>query len=211
MASAKVPPSRADTLTIANNISTGVHMKNGLSKCGGTAIIIAALSLCGCLQQLTDLNNSLSRASKMLPSESQVAAPGSSLANLPQMSKPQLQIQQSQLSARTNDRAALQAREEARPVLEKVLSRSACYPRTDVYRYLTAYSIGERGGYPAPMVTMQYHPKSECLTVTRLDNWRMRARNAFSFRAVYVSDASSESATAEYEMIKQPDGAWLLR
>jgi hypothetical protein len=61
------------------------------------------------------------------------------------------------------------------------------------------------------MIGAHYHPKSQCLTVTRLDNWRMLARNAFSFRAVFVSDASSESVQESYEMIKQPDGTWLLR
>jgi hypothetical protein len=41
--------------------------------------------------------------------------------------------------------------------------------------------------------------------------WRMLARNAFTFRAVYLSEASSESRSINYEMVKQADGAWLFR
>jgi hypothetical protein len=58
---------------------------------------------------------------------------------------------------------------------------------------------------------MEYHPKSQCLSVTRLDDWKMHAKNAFSFRAMFVSDASSEGRSITYLMVKQPEGVWLLK
>jgi hypothetical protein len=183
-------------------------MRNGLSKHGKVATAVAALFLCGCLQQISDLTGTISKTSQIITGNHQPGA-GGGLAPMPRMSEAQLQQMRRQLSHKNTDRATFLAREEARPTLEKILTISACYPNFDVDRYLNPYT--ERGGHGAPMVHMEYHPKSQCLTLTRLDNWRMRAANAFSFRAVYISDASSESATREYEMVRQPDGVWLLR
>ena len=174
-----------------------------MGKQGKVMVILVILLLCGCMQQLKDLNSSLSKTNATL-------APGRAMPNMPQMSEPQMHVLHSSLSAKVNDNAIFQAREEARETIEKVMTISACYPGYDINRYLNAYSTGERQ-HVAPMLAAHYHPKSQCLTVTRLDNWRMLARNAFSFRAVFVSDASSESVSENYEMIKQPDGTWLLR
>jgi len=130
------------------------------------------------------------------------------------MSERQTMTMNDQLLLKVHDMAVLRAREEARPTIQKVLAIAACYPNWDIGRYLTAYTTAEKAGpysQTAPMVTMNYHPKSECLTVTRVDNWRMLAKNALMFRALFVSDASSESASVNYEMIKDPDGSWLLR
>ena len=182
-------------------------MDQGIRKVSRMLVAIAMLSLCGCMQQLKDLNSTLTKTNAAV-------AQGSTMPNMPEMSELQRQTLHSKLVNKVNDRAIHQAREEARPVIEKILEISACYPRFDIGRYLNAYSVAENSGaygHSAPMVMMNYHPKSECLTVSRVDSWRMLAKNALSFRAVFVSDASSESSSVNYEMIKQPDGTWLLR
>lgn len=183
-----------------------------LNRASNVAAALATLSLCGCLQQLTEINNSLSKASQIFSPGSQHGSPaGDKVLLMPHMTKPQLQTLHNQFSIRPHDPAVVRAREEARPVLEKILTISACHPDMYIHQYLVPYWSGQNHTPSAPMAGMQYHPKSECLTVTRLDNWRMNARNAFSFRAIYISDASSESRAEYYEMVKQPDGAWLLR
>jgi hypothetical protein len=179
-------------------------MGKGIRKEGKVLAVIVVFSLCGCsIQQLKDLNSSLSKTNAAL-------APRSAVPSMPQMTEPQMQALHSRLSVKVNDNSILQVREEARDTIEKILTISACYPSWDIQRYLNAYTTGERQ-HMAPMAATHYHPKSQCLTVTRLDNWRMLARNAFLFRAVFVSDASSESTSIDYEFIKQPDGTWLSR
>jgi hypothetical protein len=104
-----------------------------------------------------------------------------------------------------------QAVSEAKPTIEKVLQISACYPNFDIYKYLQPYAADGNVAFGAPIAGMQYHPKTQCLSVIRLDSWKMLARNAFSFRSVFVSDASGESRSQYYEMIREPDGAWLFK
>ena len=159
------------------------------------SIIVAVILLCGCTQ-LSALNNTITKTNVAM--------------NMPSMTETQNQTMHANLLKKVNDNAIAQARVEAKPTLENILTISACYSKFDINKYLTAYSVAGKQDYVTPMFMMQYHPKSQCLTVTRLDNWKMAAKNAFSFRAIFVSDASSESRSIFYEMIKQPDGMWLL-
>lgn len=64
--------------------------------------------------------------------------------------------------------------------------------------------------YVSPVLTMSHHPHSQCLDVQRVDGWQAKAKNAFHFRALYVSAQSGESATKGYDLTRQPDGNWLV-
>ena len=64
--------------------------------------------------------------------------------------------------------------------------------------------------FVSPVATMRHHTRSQCLDVQKLDGWQARAKNAFHFRALYVSPQSGESATKGFELTRQPDGNWLV-
>lgn len=58
---------------------------------------------------------------------------------------------------------------------------------------------------------MQYHPKTSCVALLRLQGWKMPAANALGFEAIFQSEASKETSKAQYEFVRQPDGEWLLK
>lgn len=64
--------------------------------------------------------------------------------------------------------------------------------------------------FVSPVGVMSHHPRTQCLDVQRLDGWQVKAKNAFHFRALYVSAESGESATKGFELTRQPDGNWLV-
>lgn len=181
-------------------------------------IVVAVLSLMvllftGCVQQLQDLNAALGKANGFLAPNSAgtpVASRGGR-GYMPSMSDDQARELRSHLMVKLSDRALAQAKEEAAATIEKILAISACYPDYDIRSYLSAYAVAGSGIYYAPMTSMKYHPKSQCLRVTRVSNWKMNAKNAISFSATYVSEASDESSSLFYQMTKEPDGMWLLR
>ncbi|MEJ8845119.1 hypothetical protein [Variovorax rhizosphaerae] len=169
-----------------------------------TLATVALLS--GCAQQVKQGNQTLGSTSN--PQQSSGPVIGS-----PQPSQAQLAAIDATLTAPMSDKSIAEARREAAPNISKVLRIMSCSPRGELpNRYLN--SLADPGtnlmNHVAPAIGMQYHPKGQCLTVTRLDGWRMKAKNAFYFRAVYSSDASGESSTRGYSFIKQPDGLWLL-
>jgi len=119
----------------------------------------------------------------------------------------------SQLSGPMGDKNIAEARKEAAANISKLLNIMSCTPPGSYpSAYLTPMKAPGSNAtlHVPPTAHMRYHPKSQCLTVSRLDGWRMQAKNAFQFRAVYSSDASGEGASYGYTFIKQPDGAWLL-
>lgn len=189
---------------------------NGKNK-RAAIIVTSALSLFGCAQKLNDITSLLNSTKQVLastgniPSLPRAAGLQGDLPAMPRMAEYQTQTLRAQISTKSGDNALAQAREDAKPTIEKILAISACCPDYTLQRYLAAYSVPEMGYYEAPMPRMQYHPKSQCLSVTRIDSWKMTARNAFSFRAIYVSEPSGESRSIVYEMIKEPDGTWLQR
>ncbi|GFO54497.1 hypothetical protein GMSM_15040 [Geomonas sp. Red276] len=151
----------------------------------------------------------LASLNKAITNKTAAITNNSASLNMPPMSSAQQEQMHSHFQAHFGS-GLQQAVEEARPTIEKTLQISACYPNYDIEKYLQPYTSGGGVIIGAPMAAMQYHPKTQCLSVVRLDSWKMLARNAFSFRAVFVSDASGESRSLYYNMIKEPDGAWLL-
>ncbi len=93
-----------------------------------------------------------------------------------------------------------------------VVLAQSCYPMYDVGKYLNRHSAPNASGdiYLDPMYTMDHHPKSQCLTVDRVDDLKSTAKNAIAFRVIFVSDASGESKSLNYEMERQPDNTWLF-
>ncbi|MGJ7504420.1 hypothetical protein ACSFBF_28970 [Variovorax sp. ZT5P49] len=66
---------------------------------------------------------------------------------------------------------------------------------------------GFQGG---PMSEMQYHDKTACVTVKRIQNWKMVTPKLLRFEVVYVGDDGEERAVKRHELTRQPKGGWLF-
>lgn len=66
---------------------------------------------------------------------------------------------------------------------------------------------GFQGG---PMSQMQYHDRTACVTVQRMQNWKMVSPKLLRFEVVYVGDDGEESAVTRHEITRQPKGGWLF-
>lgn len=102
---------------------------------------------------------------------------------------------------------------EATPNINQVISFLSCYPSYDAGKYLAQYAAPDYSpfaGLATPLRRMQYHSKSQCVTLNKLQGWKMPANNALRFEAIYISDTSGESIKQTYEIVKQPSGEWLF-
>jgi hypothetical protein len=66
---------------------------------------------------------------------------------------------------------------------------------------------GFQGG---PMLQMQYHDKTACVTVKRIQNWKMVSPKLLRFDVVYVGDDGEEHSVRRHELMRQPKGGWLF-
>ncbi|WP_390346732.1 hypothetical protein ACFJIS_04905 [Variovorax boronicumulans] len=66
---------------------------------------------------------------------------------------------------------------------------------------------GFQGG---PMAEMQYHDKTACVTVQRIQNWKLVSPRLLRFDVVYVGDDGEERAIKRHELMRQPKGGWLF-
>lgn len=181
----------------------------------GLICVLAAAGLAGCASELHQVNQSLAAVNQALAASSQPRTMQNTM-NGPAIPKPtsaQSQALQSQRSLGNVDTSIAATRQEAWPTIEKLIGFVACYPQYNAARYLHQYLIPNAYilEVAVPMNSMNYHPKTQCVSIARMDNWSMPARNALAFRTVYVSESSGESQSYNYEMVKQPDGAWLYR
>ncbi|QNK71178.1 hypothetical protein [Variovorax sp. PAMC26660] len=62
----------------------------------------------------------------------------------------------------------------------------------------------------APMSEMQYHDKTACVTVKRMQNWQLASPKLLRFEVVYVGDDGEERAIKRHELMRQPKGGWLF-
>jgi len=68
-------------------------------------------------------------------------------------------------------------------------------------------TTGFQGG---PMAEMQYHDKTACVTVKRIQNWKMVSPKLLRFDVVYVGDDGEERSVRRHELMRQPKGGWLF-
>lgn len=104
---------------------------------------------------------------------------------------------------------------EASPTIEKVLAMQACFSPSNSYGVYRSNGGGlfdgpATGGVHGGDYTFTHHDVTRCLNVQRIKDWKASAKNALTFRVVYVSEESGESAEFKYEMQKQLDDVWLF-
>lgn len=167
-----------------------------------------SLLLSGCVQEMQQLNQGLGAINTALAGGGTGNYGG---ALMPSMT-PEQEAALNNAFVRTSDVRIAQAIAEAQPTITAITKRIACFPGNalDVPRILGPYMAPEYHGPYGAMSEVSYHPKSQCLTVNRVDGWRMPALNALEYRVVYVSDQSGHSVSKNYRLIKQPDGTWLV-
>lgn len=118
------------------------------------------------------------------------------------------------------DKRTAAAIEEAKPLIQKVVSMHRCLkdnkglrqlnfdavPGTDMMRYVNPY--WPKTGLP--IENMKYHDNNKCLRAQTLDQFSMPAMNALLFRAIYFADDSGETANFLYLFMKTDEG-WKIR
>lgn len=62
-----------------------------------------------------------------------------------------------------------------------------------------------------PMLQTQYHNKSQCLDVIRIDEWSKPAKNALQFKVRMISAQSDEVASQTFLLVRQPTNEWQVR
>lgn len=166
-----------------------------------------SLALAGCQglnDGLTQINSDLTTLNKALAEKNNAYATGGAI--LPSVS--QRDVIRSQLSTKLMDRDLEAAKNEAAATIEKVMGIASCNDKP--WQYTSQYLHPQSYTSFNMMEFMQYHPKNKCLTMVRLDGWKMAARNAIAFRAVFSSDYSGESSARPFLMRKTPEGVWLF-
>ena len=125
----------------------------------------------------------------------------------------QAKIQSAVAAKGLKDERAKQNLKEASETVSAFLENVSCIPDTDGSSLNIFAAPGHRfspNGYPGPMITTRYHNKSACLTVVRIQGVNAPALNALRFEVVYLAEDSGESNIQRYELVKQPDGQWLV-
>lgn len=98
---------------------------------------------------------------------------------------------------------------EAKPVIQKVLSNFACIDSFEGLKRLDKYST-KNGLFVYPPIMRMDHHTSGCTTITRINNYQLIAKNAFSFDATFESPQSGEVDRRHFGVQKQAEGDWLF-
>jgi len=167
---------------------------------------------------LADVNKKLEDVNKALgatPSTSQsVKATG---RGLPTPTEGQLKAIDSALKVKGNNAALVNAIAEASESISGFIKIQTCIMDDRRGALLNIYAAPGTDEYNPmfypmyPAGRMQYHDKSSCVSVVRMNGWEMPAKNALKFEVVYVSDSSGESVKEQHLLVKQSSGEWLFR
>jgi hypothetical protein len=118
----------------------------------------------------------------------------------------------SQIDTRAPSPAVENAVRSAAPTIESFLRTEGCITARNGAVLNPFAAPGRLFGGPGfaggPMTQMQYHDKTACVTVKRIQNWKMPTRQLLRFDVVYVGDDGEERALEQHELKRQPQGGW---
>lgn len=66
------------------------------------------------------------------------------------------------------------------------------------------------GRFPLAIWHTQYHPKSSCMSILRIDKWAKPSKNTLAFRVQFVSNASDETVLVNYVFKMIDDSTWVF-
>ncbi len=147
------------------------------------------------------------------------SATSASSLPLPRPTQQQLEGLKTKVANATVPKNAKLLWQSASGTVAKITLILSCYPEpidTALLKYVApgnehvpgfvfSQGVMDRAAYGG----FRFHPKTQCVTVDRIDDVKAEAKNALSYRVVYVSDVSGETFITKYTMAQQPDGAWL--
>lgn len=174
-------------------------------------------------QLLNRLNRALEQANGALAEANRTLAAGAAPASTPAGTRGALpglaRISPEQRAAITDRLGKPQQSEdlqqsiaEAKATLQPFLERVSCIPDYNVSSLNVFAAPGYSFAiYVSPSPRTQYHDKSVCMDLVRLQGWSKPARNALRVEAIFEAADSGESTKASYLLVRQPDGVWLLR
>ncbi len=132
---------------------------------------------------------------------------------------------ESKLSPNSSDRALTANWNSLKPLADKLVSLSACgvgpWPQNGGQNEIEAWkSLGRyidpdvrnphsHGSFPLAIWHTQYHPRSACMNILRVDKWSMPSKNSISFRVQFISDISNETVFVIYLFKANEEGTWL--
>lgn len=118
------------------------------------------------------------------------------------------------LQVKSPDKALTQAVAEAAAAIAPFLKIHSCmtgYNASSLNVFAAPGKTYPNNNYTkGPMPTMYKHDKAACVSVVRIQGWKMPSPNSLRFEVVYASDQSGESGKGQHEVQKQPGGEWLF-
>ena len=142
-----------------------------------------------------------------------VVSNNSGIAGMAHATEQQRQIIYNKLATADASGNAKQALTESTPVLQGFLERVSCSDvsgMTNIGQFITLDAAKNVYSFSGAMDNTQYHPKTQCMTVTQVGNITMPALNALKLQVMFVSDASGETNSRFYLLKKQTNGQWLV-
>ena len=119
----------------------------------------------------------------------------------------------SALTYKASNAQLKQAITEAKPVIYQFLEAASCQfgfaNHIQGVAKITATELDSwtHDHYFFTLTPDDNHPKGKCLNVERINSWSMKAKNAFEFKVLFISEESGESITRNMGMRKE-DGEW---
>ncbi len=181
----------------------------------GKILVVVAIILGGGQAQaqnlLEKINQGLERANRVLAGGGPSAAVSSGNAMGASPSEAQLQRIASAMNVSGKPVEVEVMYQEAKGLIGEILLTTSCIfssPGRMLAKHKAPQGVLDIWSVA---MNMQYHNRSQCVDVQRVDAWKVEARNAFSFRVQFVSEQSGESQEAFFTLSKQPDGVWMIQ
>lgn len=154
----------------------------------------------------------------LLPSSAPPAPPAPppvvSPSGLAPITEEQVERIREEIVAKPPSPAVARAVRSAAPTIESFVRTEGCITARNgavLNPFAAPGRLFDASGFQGgPMAGMQYHDKTACVTVKRIQNWRMVSPKRLRFEVVYVGDDGEESVTRRHELTRQPKGGWLF-
>jgi hypothetical protein len=129
------------------------------------------------------------------------------------ISAEQQSVIQSQFEVKTKDKKLAEAVGQAKENIGKFLEIESC---------IANFSGAQLNLYAAPgkqfndlnywpvMASARKHVRDTCVTITKIQGWKLSAKNSLEFEVIYTADDSGEIVKKRYDVQKQGDDSWLF-
>ncbi len=193
--------------------------QKGTLKMKSTAVGLALLTLAAPVSAQTNIldkaNSFLGRLTGTPATQRQAAPAFNSSAALNRQTPSQLSAQQAALAAPVQAQIAAD-RAEAKVLIDRVVSTSACALNDTAWHSLNRYSEDPKSyesynkGHSA-VANTKFHSKGNCLDVLRVTKWSKPAKNALTFQVQLISAQSDEAVSQNFVIVKDDANQWLVR